>query len=192
MSRRFIPGPDAGWLLVHGKYVRIASQQPVTDEILESIVSQLPAAPVHERHRAFDLTLLTTTACNLACGYCFQNTGSDPISEADRPFVPPLRIPRKRLIPSQLDAIFAFVDERMERANCTSLNMVLFGGEPLLQPKTCLRALEIASARNLVNSQMVTNGVLLKRTLAKSLADRGLQKFKLHSMEARNVMTPRV
>src|ERR1700733_14334516 len=41
---------------------------------------------------SFSLTVLTSTACNLGCGYCFQNTAADA-SGGHRP----LRIERQRL-----------------------------------------------------------------------------------------------
>ena len=60
---------------------------------------------------SYSLTVLTSTACNLGCGYCFQNTGLDP-----RGGFMPERIDRRRLSSATIDRILDFTAARMARA----------------------------------------------------------------------------
>ncbi|HYJ00317.1 MAG TPA: radical SAM protein [Thermoleophilaceae bacterium] len=118
---------------------------------------------------SFSLTVLTTTSCNLGCGYCFQNTALDP-SGGNRP----LRIDRRRLDAGTVDRIVGFTAERMARAGLDKLHLLLFGGEPLLNPPACLRLLDGARGIGLDKAFMTTNGVLLTEELAKDLDAAGL------------------
>jgi uncharacterized protein len=120
--------------------------------------------------KSFSLTVLTSTACNLGCGYCFQNTGLDS-SGGHRP----PRIERRRLDDGTIDRILAFTAERMEQAGLDKLYLLLFGGEPLLNPRGCLELLRRSRDIGLSRASMVTNGVLLTRKLAIELYDAGLQ-----------------
>jgi uncharacterized protein len=117
----------------------------------------------------FSLTVLTTTTCNLGCGYCFQNTTLDPTG-GNRP----LRIDQQRLDGSTIDRIIGFTADRMAEAGMDRLYLLLFGGEPLLNPRGCLELLQRAEAIGLGTATMTTNGVLLTPKLAKALEAAGL------------------
>ena len=73
---------------------------------------------------SFSLTVLTTTACNLGCGYCFQNTALDPAGGSR-----PLRIGRQRLGLGAIDRVIRFAADRMAQGRLEWLDLLLFGGE---------------------------------------------------------------
>jgi uncharacterized protein len=62
---------------------------------------------------SLNLTIAPTMACNFACGYCFQG----------------LNKPTKKMTPEVQDAILAFVKAKKD---LKSLNIVWYGGEPLM------------------------------------------------------------
>lgn len=124
-------------------------------------------------NRAYSLTVLTSTACNAGCGYCFQNTGPGRV-----PHRPP-RIANARLRPSVLDELFAFVDTRMAAGGLDQLRLILFGGEPLLNRAACRELLRRASRRGMVSAHMISNGILLTTRVAADLAARGLTSVQI-------------
>src|SRR5262245_36342270 len=75
----------------------------------------------------YSLTVLTTTACNLGCAYCFQNTEQDPTGGPRPP-----RIANSALNRDTVRRILDLVARRMADAGLTELDVHLFGGEPLL------------------------------------------------------------
>ncbi|MFI5619447.1 radical SAM protein [Streptomyces sp. NPDC051567] len=123
---------------------------------------------------SFALTVLTSTACNLGCGYCFQNTGQDPTGGHRPP-----RIDLLRLNTRTIDRIVGFTTGRMERAGLTRLSLLLFGGEPLLNPRGCLELLERFTPLGLRSAAMTTNGVLLTRARAVQLSEAGLRSVQI-------------
>ncbi|WFE36306.1 radical SAM protein [Micromonospora sp. WMMD975] len=118
---------------------------------------------------SFSLTVLTTTTCNLGCGYCFQNTGLDETGGARPP-----RIGRAWLDDDVIDRVIAFTRDRMRRCEMDRLFLLLFGGEPLLNPRGCLNLLDRARTIGLDRCAMTTNGVLLTPRLARELYAAGL------------------
>lgn len=119
--------------------------------------------------RSFSLTVLTSTACNLGCNYCFQNTALDPAAQNR-----PMRIDRQRLTIGTIDRIIKFTADRMARVEMDKLYLLLFGGEPLLNPRACVALLDRAQTIGLHTATMATNGVLLTTKLAKELEKAGL------------------
>jgi uncharacterized protein len=123
---------------------------------------------------AYSLTVLTSTACNLGCGYCFQNTGPDPGGGSRPP-----RIANIRLRPQTARAILDFTARQMAAAALVRLDLLLFGGEPLLNPRGCLELLKLAGSRGLRFARMTSNGVLLTPRLARELGDLGLSAVQI-------------
>lgn len=134
------------------------------DTFLHSKGAYRPRTP-----KSFSLTVLTSTACNLGCNYCFQNTALDPTAKNR-----PLRIDREKLSLDTVDRIIKFTADRMARVEMDRLYLLLFGGEPLLNPRGCLYMLDRAQAIGLHTATMATNGVLLTAKLAKELERAGL------------------
>lgn len=121
--------------------------------------------PVH----AYALTVLTTTACNLGCGYCFQNTGQDRRGGSRPPRIDGAAVSRQTA-----REILDFAAGRMAAAGLPELDLYLFGGEPLLNPAGCRDLLEFAQAVGLRSAHLISNGTLLTPTLARELAALGV------------------
>ncbi|WP_043468260.1 radical SAM protein [Kitasatospora sp. MBT66] len=124
--------------------------------------------------RSYALTVLTSTHCNLGCGYCFQNTAQDSAGGSRPP-----RIARKRLTSRTITEILDFTDRQMAAAELAKLRILLFGGEPLLNPRGCLELLERAADHGLASAWMISNATLLTPALATGLADRGLRSVQV-------------
>lgn len=125
-------------------------------------------------HDNYAVTVLTATACNLGCNYCFQNTAMAPLGS----FAPP-RIEGAVLDRELVDASVSFISRQVRRYNMSSVTLLLFGGEPLLNPPGCLRLLTGLRSLNLVDAEIVTNGVLLTPALTRSLVDAGLRRIQV-------------
>jgi uncharacterized protein len=63
----------------------------------------------------------------------------------------------------------------MALARLEKLNILLFGGEPLLNPRGCLELLARAADYGLASAGMISNATLLTVPLARSLSDGGLR-----------------
>jgi uncharacterized protein len=125
----------------------------------------LDAPPV----RSYALTVLTSTHCNLGCGYCFQNTAQDPAGGSRPP-----RIAQTRLTSQTIASILDFTERQMAAAGLEKLRILLFGGEPLLNPRGCLELLERATDIGLSSAWMISNATLLTPSLARQLSGLGL------------------
>ncbi|MFD7934194.1 radical SAM protein [Streptomyces sp. NPDC059755] len=139
------------------------------DSFLRASGAYMPRTP-----ESFALTVLTTTACNLGCGYCFQNTALDPAGGHQPP-----RIDRQRLDTDTIDRIIRFTADRMMRVGLKSLSLMLFGGEPLLNRRGCLELLDGARTIGMQTATMTTNGLLLTPDIAKSLNAAGLDRVQV-------------
>ncbi len=121
------------------------------------------------RVRAYSLTVLTSTDCNLGCGYCFQNTGQD-LTGGNRP----PRIAHARLTSPTIGSILDFAGRQMAAADLDKLRILLFGGEPLLNPSGCVELLARAADYGLTSAWMISNATLLTPRLARQLSDHNL------------------
>ena len=171
-GERLIRGADNWWFLGPGGIARVRPRHltpggglsPATERHLRS------AGLFDARaYRAYSLTVLTSTNCNLGCGYCFQNTGQDLAGG-----VRPPRIRNARLTTETIRSILVFTADRMAEAGLDRLNLMLFGGEPLLNPGGCRELLAAAANHGLACAAMTTNGVLLTPALARELRAVGL------------------
>jgi uncharacterized protein len=124
--------------------------------------------------RVYSLTVLTSTDCNLGCGYCFQNTGQD-LTGGNRP----PRIARTRLTADTIASILSFTDRQMDAAGLNQLKILLFGGEPLLNPRGCIELLAQAAQHQLTTAWMISNATLLTPALARELSDLGLRSIQV-------------
>lgn len=111
----------------------------------------------------YSLTVVTSTGCNLGCSYCFQNTPDG----------------RRRIAPARIDArnvarCVEFTERQMAALGVRRLELLLFGGEPLLNPAGCLQVLRAFGARMPVTASMISNGVLLTPRTAARLDEAGL------------------
>lgn len=115
-----------------------------------------------------DITVLTTSACNLACTYCYQDG-----------------IDLKRYLREDTSrSVIKWINDRMDDIRPKVLHLTLFGGEPLLNPKAAIelsRSLYESSQERRVEFRisMITNGVLLTQDIVDQLVKYGLSKVKI-------------
>lgn len=126
------------------------------------------------RISVYALTVLTSTACNLGCSYCFQNTAQDPAGGARPP-----RIAKAVLSSETIGQILDFTRERMRQAGLPKLSVLLFGGEPLLNVRGCRELLVRAADYGMVRASMISNGTLLTRKVIAPLEAAGLRDVQI-------------
>jgi uncharacterized protein len=169
---RILRGQRNWWFVGPGGIARM------TDRHLTADGTPTPEAERHLRSSGlydtkppsfYSLTVLTSTDCNLGCGYCFQNTGQD-LSGKNRP----PRISHTRLTSGTITTTLEFAHRQMSAVGLEKLHILLFGGEPLLNPRGCLELLARAADYGLKSAGMVSNATLLTPELARQLADLGL------------------
>ncbi|RSS64723.1 radical SAM protein [Streptomyces sp. WAC07061] len=169
---RLLKGERNWWFLGPGGVARLRDRHVTPEGTL------LPDAErrLHEsgmfapgRISSYALTVLTSTHCNLGCGYCFQNTAQDQAGGSRPP-----RIGRSRLTSDTITQILGFTERQMAAAGLEKLRILLFGGEPLLNPRGCLELLERAADIAPTSAWMISNATLLTPPLARRLADLGL------------------
>lgn len=174
---RIVPGHSGHWFIGPGGIARLKPSHVTVDGGL------VPAAERSLRSRglfetrplsAYALTVLTTTSCNLGCGYCFQNVAADPSGGSRPP-----RIARSRLTSATITKILTFTEARMAEAGLTACTVLLFGGEPLLNPRGCEELLRRADGIGLQSASMISNATLLTPALAQRLAELKLRSVQV-------------
>jgi uncharacterized protein len=174
---RLLRGNRAWWFLGRGGVARLraghlaADGTPLPGTVRWLDEQGLLAAPPI---RSYALTVLTSTHCNLGCGYCFQNTAQDPAGGSRPP-----RIGRSRLTSETITSILDFTERRMAAAGLDRLRVLLFGGEPLLNPSGCVELLERARGIGLSSAWMISNATLLTPALAARLSQLGLESVQV-------------
>ncbi len=174
---RLIRGADHWWFLGPGGTAKIgAAHLDGAGNLMASAKARLREAGLyqHKAYQVYAVTVLTSTDCNLGCGYCFQNTGQDPHGGNRPP-----RIEHARLTSSAIDRVLGFVGRQMAVAKMEKLSVMLFGGEPLLNFKGSRELLSRAADYGLVSASMISNGVLLTPLVARELAEHGLKSVQI-------------
>lgn len=174
---RVLKSPTAWWSINGDKVARIPSdivpleRTDIPSSIFHSLEKSMNIGAIETD--AYHLTILTSTRCNLACHYCFQNENI-PVSGQV-----PTRIPGSTVSESTIDKIFNFAARQMRFYEKSYLDLMLFGGEPLLASGECLDILHRASDVGLSGADMISNGVLLSKSLAIKLSSAGLDKIQI-------------
>ncbi|MFJ8659801.1 radical SAM protein [Streptomyces sp. NPDC093795] len=171
-SARLLRGERNWWFLGPGGVARLGDRHVSDDGALRpEAADRLRDSGMFTpaRVRAYALTVLTSTHCNLGCGYCFQNTAQDEAGGSRPP-----RIARTRLSSETITSILGFTERQMAAVGLEKLRILLFGGEPLLNPRGCLELLERAADIAPTSAWMISNATLLTPSLARRLSDRGL------------------
>ncbi|GAB3125552.1 hypothetical protein GCM10027160_48370 [Streptomyces calidiresistens] len=174
---RLLEGRRNWWFLGPGGVARLGGHHLAPDGTLRSETrTRLRDSGMYTPPavRFYSLTVLTSTHCNLGCGYCFQNTAQDREGGSRPP-----RIARTRLTSETITSILDFTGRRMADAGLERLRILLFGGEPLLNPRGCLELLERAAGIGMDSAWMISNATLLTPALARRLADLGLDSVQV-------------
>jgi uncharacterized protein len=116
--------------------------------------------------RIFPL-IAVTSVCNIACTYCYEEgvTGSHMSDEV-------------------VDGVLRWFERRIVEDKITGVHPGLFGGEPLMRPRTLFRVMDglnLLAARFGVETSYYcsSNGVLLTDELAAELAGKGLARIQI-------------
>ena len=174
---RLLPSASGWWYLGGRRLVLLGpAAADAAGRLDPAVERQLLATGAHGPTpvRAYALTALTTTACNLGCAYCFQNTGPDPRGGSQPP-----RIDGSAMSRQTARETVEFAAARMAEAGLDALDLHLSGGEPLLNPAGCRDLLEFAGPRGLRSARLTSNGTLLTPTLAGELAGAGLRSVRI-------------
>lgn len=174
---RVLAGSRHWWFLGPGGVARLGAKhvtadgqlQPATERRLRELGLCTGAPP-----RSYLLTVLTSTDCNLGCGYCFQNTGQSP-GRGNRP----PRIAHARLTSETITSTLEFTARQMAASGLDQLAIMLFGGEPLLNPRGCVELLARAADYGLKSARMISNATLLTPRLARELSDLKLRSIQV-------------
>lgn len=174
---RLLRGARNWWFLGPGGVARIGDRHVTAEGTLRPEAG----ARLAERGlftaaeiRSYALTVLTSTHCNLGCGYCFQNTAQDPTGGSRPP-----RMPRTRLTSGTITSVLDFTRRQMAAAGLEKLRVLLFGGEPLLNPRGCVELLRRATDIGMTSAWMISNATLLTPAHARRLADLGLDSVQV-------------
>ncbi|MER5639744.1 radical SAM protein [Kitasatospora sp. NPDC002227] len=175
---RLIKADNGGWwFLGDGGFAKLRPAQVTPEgELLPGTEQFLHERGLYEAKEisSYSLTVLTSTDCNLGCGYCFQNTGQDE-KGGNRP----PRIKHARLTSEMITKVLGFTRERMAAAELNRLSLMLFGGEPLLNPRGSRELLRRAAELGELSASMVSNGTLLTPLIAKELNAAGLGSIQI-------------
>ncbi len=174
---RMVQGKYGWWFIGNQTWTLLRREHRCADGVVRQDIDDFLRKNGAYRPRipkSFSLTVLTTTTCNLGCGYCFQNMSLDSAGGHRPP-----RIERQRLERGTIDRITRFTARRMAEADLEKLYLLLFGGEPLLNFRGCMQMLEAANKIGLQKATMTTNGVLLTPEVAKNLESAGLNHIQV-------------
>lgn len=178
VEERLLPGRHGWWYVGLGGVAKLAhGHLDANGGLTPAARDFLTAAGLSRARRPYStygLTVLTSTDCNLGCGYCFQNTAQDPAGGSRPP-----RIAHARLTSDTIDTILRFTRRRMAEAGLVELAVTLFGGEPLLNPLGCRDLLVRAADCGMTAALMVSNGTLMTPQVARRLSDAGLGQVQI-------------
>ena len=170
---RIIRGEHHWWFIGPGGIAKLSDQHLGPDgQLTERAGRFLRAQGLYEAYtpQSYALTVLTSTDCNLGCGYCFQNLAQDPTGGNRPP-----RITHSRLKSETITTILEFARRQMTAVRLEKLRILLFGGEPLLNPRGCVELLARAADYGLVSASMISNATLFTPRTAERLAELGLK-----------------
>lgn len=177
---RLLRGSDCWWVVRDGTFARLPTHAATEGLYGVALVPEAYTALDDQQFFAespdstYAVTVLTATACNLGCAYCFQNTA--PPEEGS--YAPP-RIATAILNSKRVEQVAAFVQRQLNRLGLRDCSLLLFGGEPLLNPIGATAMLRAMQPFGLIEAEIITNGVLLTQSLAVKLTDAGLRRVQI-------------
>lgn len=118
------------------------------------------------------VTVLTTLQCNFACDYCFQGDHGDYNKHAHK------------MSPETVARVAAWIETQLDIVKPESLQVMFFGGEPLLNLPAMYeiaeRAWRATQARGVRQTMsIITNGLLLSPEIINRLKPFGLTGVKI-------------
>ncbi len=113
-------------------------------------------------NNSYSFTILTTTACNFACPYCYEAQYGIKSKYMDR---------------ATQEMVVRFIEKRIKTRPKKTLSLTFYGGEPLLNKEAIFfigeKLKEISSQMDMeFRSDIITNGYLLTPDLARELHER--------------------
>jgi len=114
-------------------------------------------------------TILPTYACNFACSYCYQGAGE---------------VLANSMANRTIHRVVRFVQNEVEKNRSRKVEIIFYGGEPLLRSKVCLSLLSILCPliedRGIeFQSRLVTNGSLFSPQLIKEFEKYGCNNVQI-------------
>jgi uncharacterized protein len=149
---------DGGWVIISEDFLQIATVPPDVIDA-ESTFQKLTSNGFFRRDadvrecapNVSQVTLITTSDCNLRCGYCFANSGET----------------RREMSPRIAEAA---IRRGVQNATGRTLSIAFFGGEPTLTPELIRGA--VSTAKEMANDagipvefSITSNGVVSERFL---------------------------
>jgi uncharacterized protein len=127
---------------------------------------------VRESTDTLRVTVLTTMQCNFACEYCYQGDRGDWNTFAEK------------MTLETAERVGDWIERGLDAVRPTTLSLMFFGGEPLLNLPVLYYLAERASAgaraRNTgIRISIITNGLLLTREVVERLLPYGLTGVKV-------------
>lgn len=106
-------------------------------------------------------TAVVTYACNLACPYCYEGKGE---------------ISRESMSEERIESVAQFIQRETEKDRSKTVNLVLYGGEPLLNSKGCFRLLDRLTSWTrtkdiTLTTHLDTNGTLLTGNIVRKFSE---------------------
>ncbi|ADN37279.1 Radical SAM domain protein [Methanolacinia petrolearia DSM 11571] len=127
----------------------------IEDETDEKMIFSKKYREILDSSEELRFVIITTYKCNLACSYCYEGRGT---------------VVSEDMSPEIRDKAIEAIKKRALPTDCKSLKIMLFGGEPLMNPDTGLVIMKELSRWCGENGlkyegSMVTNGTLATRDL---------------------------
>lgn len=107
--------------------------------------------------RSATYTILTTYQCNLACPYCYEGKGE---------------LLKSAMSTTMATRVCDFIKKEYQKNRSENIEIVLYGGEPLLNKECCFNLLEhlqFLSDETNLRVRAVTNGTLLSEEVRDNL-----------------------
>ncbi|MFO1463800.1 MAG: radical SAM protein [bacterium] len=123
---------------------------------------------VTEQKEILTATILTTLACNLRCTYCYEKD----------------KLGKSKMTPEVMEQVVQWLKHRIDTTRPAKVNLIFFGGEPLLNVDAIRKISGDISAycreRGVAyTAGMATNGIFLTPKLVDELKEYGFEWIKI-------------
>ena len=138
--------------MIQGKFL-------VATEIDESADLLKKFKKINDYNEELNLVLVLTTGCNMRCVYCYEE-----------------ELEISKLSNQTLNQMIKWINKQIQAYTIKKVNILLFGGEPLLNPCDTIRILKILKKdiNAIVEFSMATNGINLEKNILREMFKLGL------------------